>query len=123
MRRTYFDTIILRPLTLNKSEKDGAGWLHWSALQGILNIHVEKNVTLEHPIIIHHLFTEKASHSLSSNRVIIKAGDLCDVNIIEVTTTGHASDVASFNATEIHLSLGARVHHIQLTDNFHLITF
>lgn len=102
-------------ITMIKEERDGAGWLHWSTLQEVLSIQIEKNVILENPIVIHHLFTKKASKSLSSHRIIIHAGDLCDLSILEVTTGPEAKELSTFNATELHLSSGSRVRHIQLT--------
>lgn len=102
-------------MALIKEERDGAGWLHWSSLQEILSIQIEKNVILENPIIIHHLFTKKSSKSLSSHRVIVHAADLCDISILEVTTGLEAQELSTFNATELHLASGARVRHIQLT--------
>ena len=98
-----------------QEERDGAGWLHWSTLQEVLAIQIEKNVMLENPIVIHHLFTKKASKCLSSHRVVIHAADLCDLFILEVTTGLDAHELSTFNATELHLSTGARIRHIQLT--------
>jgi Fe-S cluster assembly protein SufD len=85
----------------------------WLA-DGVL-VHVPANVRLERPVSLIYLGTDKASHVVSSQRLLVVLERGASASLIEHYLSASGSAAAMMNAlTEIHIGENARLHHTRL---------
>lgn len=101
-----------------RENRDGSHHLHWAALQQIILITVEANTILEHPIVIHHLFTEKSKNTLSSYRLLIEAKRHSEFSVIEMISGENTQDAWTLLKTDIRQESASRVNHINIISDF-----